>query len=360
MPSQDEEGSAWEWSKTYFILGGLSVVFCFMRTHWGLQGGITAAQQLHNLAAQRVLMAPMSFYDATPTGRLLNRLSYDTEITDVNMTTKATVSLVALGWTITGVCIMSIISKGAMLVLLLPTFCALYRLQLYYRQSAVDLQRLDAISRSPLQSLLVEGIEGSAVIRAFGMQHSFVLRLRNAIDHNSEALLCWTAAQRWMGLRLDLYAALVAVGAAVIIATLRDPLGMSPSFAGMMMMWAFHQAITYMFLITASTEAELAATSVERVLSLAMDTPVEAPHRSDEDMKAEGEPHLRSPDADWPARGELTFENVQLRYRPGLPLALRGLSFTARAGGRLGVVGRTGAGKTFVSFHRASYFVALA
>ena len=77
-----------------------------------------------------------------------------------------------------------------MLVLLLPTFCALYRLQLYYRQSAVDLQRLDAISRSPLQSLLVEGIEGSAVIRAFGMQHSFVLRLRNAIDHNSEALLC--------------------------------------------------------------------------------------------------------------------------------------------------------------------------
>ena len=90
-----------------------------------------------------------------------------------------------------------------------------------------------------------------------------------------------------------------------------------------------------------------------------MDTPVEAPHRSDEDMKAEGEPHLGSPDADWPARGELTFENVQLRYRPGLPLALRGLSFTARAGGRLGVVGRTGAGKRLFS-HRALYFVALA
>lgn len=102
MPSQDEEGSAWAWSRPYFCLGALSVLFCFLRTHWGLQGGITAAKRLHHSASQRVLMAPMAFYDATPTGRLLNRLSFDTEVLDIVMTQKATVSLVAMGWTVTG------------------------------------------------------------------------------------------------------------------------------------------------------------------------------------------------------------------------------------------------------------------
>jgi ABC-type multidrug transport system fused ATPase/permease subunit len=120
----------------------------------------------------------MAFFDTTPLGRLLNRFSYDTEVVDVTMTIKASAALISFGWFATGVIVMTIISKGVMLFLLVPQAFTIYKLQLFYRRSAVDLQRIDAVSRSPLQSLLAEGLDGANTIRAFKMQSAFLLRLR--------------------------------------------------------------------------------------------------------------------------------------------------------------------------------------
>ena len=167
--------------------------------------------------------------------------------------------------------------------------------------------------------------------------------------------MCWTGAQRWMGLRLDLLAAIGAVGAALILATLRDELNITPGFAGVLMMWAIAQSITFMFLINTFTEAEAAATSVERIMALATETPQEPPHNLLKDANGDnvsgttaGGKQLVAAPEHWPTRGELSFENVWLRYRPGLEPALRGLTFKVAAGTRCGVVGRTGAGKSTV------------
>ncbi len=137
----------------------------------------------------------------------------------------------------------------------------------------------------------------------------------------------------------------------MLLATLRDALSISPGFAGMLMVWAFHQSVTFMHVITSFTEAEAAATAVERVIALADDTPQEAAHGplganaalqlplSTPALQGEGtEALVEAPDG-WPWREEVVFEDVRLRYRDGLPPALNGLSFKVEAGTRCGIVG---------------------
>ena len=197
MPAQGAPGSAWAWSRCYFALAAASLVFCLARTQWALLGGVRAADRLYAAAASRVLRAPMAYFDTTPLGRILSRFTFDTEMLDVNMTQKAMMALISVGWACAGVAVLLGVSRGVMGAAIAPMALAAYRLQRFYRASAVDLQRLDAVSRSPLQALLAEALDGAATVRAFGVAAPFVARLEAALDANTSALLCWTCAQRW-------------------------------------------------------------------------------------------------------------------------------------------------------------------
>ena len=332
FPSQDDGGlkGARRWAEVYVVLGVFSVVFCFARTQWGFRGGVLAAGRLYDGVSARVLRAPMAYFDTVPMGRVVNRFTYDTEQIDVVLTQKAVMAMISMGWAITGVVLMMGLTKGLLFPGLVVAFGAYYKLQKFYRRSAVDLQRLDAVSRSPLQQLVSEGVDAAATIRAFGRGADFVDTFERAVDSNTEALLCWTAAQRWVGLRFDACAAVVAVAAGVLIC-FRHDVGLSPAFAGLLMSWSFHQAITFMYLCTTFAEAEMALTSVERVTEA-------TPREADDGVAA--------PPESWPAKGKVEFADVTLRYRPGLPPALKHLTLTVDAGANLGVVGRTGAGKS--------------
>ncbi|KAH8074066.1 ATPase [Aureococcus anophagefferens] len=331
FPSQDDGGltGARRWAEVYVVLGVFSVIFCFARTQWGFRGGVLAAGRLYDGVSARVLHAPMAYFDTVPMGRVVNRFTYDTEQIDVVLTQKAVMAMISMGWAITGVVLMMGLTKGLLFPGLVVAFGTYYKLQKFYRRSAVDLQRLDAVSRSPLQQLVSEGVDAAA-IRAFGRGADFVDTFERAVDSNTEALLCWTAAQRWVGLRFDACAAVVAVAAGVLIC-FRHDVGLSPAFAGLLMSWSFHQAITFMYLCTTFAEAEMALTSVERVTEA-------TPREADDGVAA--------PPEGWPAKGKVEFADVTLRYRPGLPPALKHLSLTVDAGANLGVVGRTGAGKS--------------
>lgn len=332
MPAQNTGGleGAWRWATVYMILGVLSIVFCFLRTQWGFRGGVTAAGVLYEGLSGRVLGAPVAYFDTTPMGRVVSRFTYDAEQIDVVLTQKAVMAMISLGWAITGTCVMLALSRGLLIAGIGPVFYAYYRLQQFYRRSAVDLQRLDAVSRSPLQALVGEGVDAAATIRAFGAGDLFNARFEAALDANTEAMLCWTVAQRWVGLRFDACAGALAVGGGVVCC-FRHGVGLSPAFAGLLMNWCFHQAITFMYLCATFTEAEMALTSVERVT---------------EAVPAEKDEACGMPPEAWPTEGALVFEDVRLRYRPGLPPALDGLSLRVGAGERCGVVGRTGAGKS--------------
>lgn len=222
------------------------------------------------------------------------------------------------------------------------------------RRSGSDLQRLDAgrpgsfshfldpsnistpliVSRSPIQAAIGEGLDGASTIRVFGQTRTFTSSFRCYVDRNTSALINFITAQRWLGLRIELLGSLVVLLATMLVVTLDDSLHIETGLIGLLVIWSGNFTITLGFLVDTFGEAEAAITAIERVDAMA-NIPQERSAISSKRIEN-----------DWPSRGNIVFESVTMRYRPGLPLALKGLSLAVEAGSRCGVVGRTGAGKS--------------
>jgi len=199
-----------------------------------------------------------------------------------------------------------------------------------YRWTASDLQRLDAVSRSPIQAALAEGLDGSTTIKAYRKNDFFANMFRGFINDNSSAMLNYVASRRWLAVRLEVLGAFVTLAAGLFITLMYTQLGLTAGLAGLLLMWSNSFTVTLGFLITAFSEAEAAITSIERMHSLEM-LPQEKSMVTAEEFKV---------DRQWPRLGKLEFKDVCLRYRPGLPLSLDGLSFTLQHGSRCAIVGK--------------------
>ena len=144
-----------EFVKYYCIILAFSFCGTIVRSQWIILGGGRCSEKLFYDMMARVIHAPMSYFDTTPMGRILNRLTYDVEILDISLSQSMTVLLTASGWFVTGI-VLQIAILPWMIFMLVVVILLYWLLLLYYRKSAVDLQRLDAISRSPIQALLAE------------------------------------------------------------------------------------------------------------------------------------------------------------------------------------------------------------
>jgi len=149
-------------------------------------------------------------------------------------------------------------------------------------------------------------------------------------------MLNFVSSRRWLAVRLETLGAFVTLSACLFISTLNESLGLSPGLSGLLIIWASSMTVTLGFLINAFSEAEAAITSIERMHAMEL-LPQEKSMITSEENKV---------DVSWPRKGVLEFDNVKMRYRPELPLALDGLSFTLQHGQRCAVTGRTGAGKS--------------
>lgn len=279
----------------------------------------------------RVLHAPMSYFDTTPLGRVLNRFTYDVEQVDITLVQFMSIFIIATSWLIAGQAVM--IAVVPYMAVLNAVVLVFYIIVLrHYRWSATDLQRLDAISRSPIQASLAEGLDGSFTIRAFGKVNYFAAEFQVYIDENSSAMLNFVASRRWLAVRLETLGAFVTLGASLSIALFNDQFRLTPGLSGLLLMWASSMTVTLGFLINAFSEVEAAITSIERMHSMEL-LPQELCMIT---------PNKNQVDDSWPQKGTLVFDNVHLRYRPGLPLSLEGLSFTIEHGQRCALVGRTG------------------
>jgi len=204
-----------------------------------------------------------------------------------------------------------------------------------YNTNVLDrFQRLDAVSRSPIQAMLAEGLDGASTIRVFQREQVFLTKFQEATDTNSAAMLNYVTAQRWLGLRIELLGSVIVLVSSVLVIALNETLKLAAGFAALLIIWSSNYTITLQFLVDTFNEAEAAITSIERVHAMC-ELPTEKSMHTDDS--------LRLPDS-WPDRGLVKFQDVKLRYRDGLPLALDGLSFCAAPGERIGIVGRTGAG----------------
>ncbi len=358
-PQTDGQG---RYLVVYWSLILVSALATFLRSEWGVVGGGRATRYVFNNMLASVLRAPMSYFERIPMGRIMNRFTYDTDVNDVNLTQVRrcicmtvvivprtttrphptvvitqvmSMLMISCSWYVAGVIIQCTILPWCFFVIA-PVSVMYWVLMKHYRLSGPDLQRLDALSRSPLQSMVSEGLEGSTSIRVFCQADNFVKKFRNNADANCSALLNFVSAQRWLAVRMELMGSVVVLVSSVLVVCLNDVLKLEPGLIAILILWSANFTITLNFLVDTFSDAEASITAIERVDAMAY-LPSEKAMKTDD---------ANRPPSSWPEKGFLEFVDVSLRYRPDLPLTLDRLSFKIPAGKTCGVVGRTGAGKS--------------
>ncbi|KAL3633123.1 ABC transporter C member 13 [Castilleja foliolosa] len=301
-------------------------------------GGLRAAIRVHDRLLQSLTDAPVSFFDQTPSGRILNRLSSDLYTIDDSLPFILNI-LLANFVGLLGIVIVLSFVQVMFLLLLLPFWFMYNKLQFYYRSTSRELRRLDSVSRSPIYSSFTETLDGSSTIRAFNSVDLFLCRFMQHVQVYQQTSYTEIIASLWLSLRLQLLAAFIVSFIAVmaIVGTHGYiPVSLcTPGLVGLALSYASPIVSLLGSFLTSFTETEKEMVSVERVLQY-MDI-------SPENLTGE-----KPLDPSWPSKGDIHFQNVTLRYLPSLPPALFDVSFNIPGGSRVGIVGRTGAGKSSI------------
>ena len=236
----------------------------------------------------------------------------------------------------------------------------------YFRQVSRETKRLESVARSPVYSSFSEMLGGLNTIRAFDKSGEFSSTFNSLLDTNTRTVYCNKAADRWLATRLETIAAMV-VGLAAFFATqVVVDKGVSAgdtssfaSLAGISLSYAVTATGMMQFVVRSFSQVEAAMNSVERVVHYTENIPQEAAMTADELEHEKSTPPLNAaqravrytggaihPPQEWPEKGAITLKNLQMRYRTETPLVLKGLNVSVGAGERIGVVGRTGSGKS--------------
>jgi ATP-binding cassette subfamily C (CFTR/MRP) protein 1 len=351
-----------EYLQWYGILVAVTGVFVVLRMFPLVQGMINASQHAHSRMVTSLLRSPMSFFDTTPTGRILNRCSKDLEMLDVVVPETLSI-FYNLVLVVIGAWILQTVGAWPMPIV----YAIVVTLFIYFFRGYVvtnhGVKRLDAVLRSPVLSIMNEALGGLPTIRAYTMADSYRVTHSERLHDMNKSSYAWRNLQRWLGWRTDLLNAVV-IGAVGMIAigllsvlSAEDRREFYP-IAALGITYAIVVTSAVGFLTTMLAELIAAFSSVERVREYAdelqqeRDVTYVAAGGSGEAVRREEGTLLPleapAPPAGWPSAGAVRFDNVFLRYRAGLDLVLRGVSFDVRAGEKVGIVGRTGSGKSTI------------
>lgn len=304
--------------------------------------GVTAAKKLHNSMLKQVPWAPQSFFDTTPAGRILNRFSGDVYTVDETlMPTLA--SLLVQVFSVVGTIAVIASATPLFLTLLLPLSLVYAYTQRYYVSTSRELQRLNSASRSPIFAQFSEALAGAVTIRAYADQPRF-RRLSDAlVDTNQSAYFAGVSANRWLAVRLELVGAFITTGAALFAVLARD--SVDPSVAGLSISYALSITQTLNWTVRMMSDAETQIVAVERIEEFAnLETEPRDDGQDTESVRRRNADETRL--AAWPSKGAVTLRDLRLSYRKGTPEVLHGVNLDVEGGHKVGIVGRTGAGKS--------------
>lgn len=325
----DSETRYYMW--VYFAIGLISLIFQVTRAVAVVLGSIAAARRLHKSLLATVLRLPMSFFDSQPTGRLLNRFTKDTESVDTSIQSSVASFLncaVSVLWSL----IVVVAVSPAVALALIPLTLAYSAVQKRYIATSRELKRLDSLALSPIFSHFGETLAGLATLRAFRAQDRFAARDARLLNESNRCYWPAQCVNRWLSVRLELLGIAVVFGTAIFVSTV---LPTSAGLAGLALTSALNLTGLMNWMVRQTTELEVNMNSVERMIEYDSQPP-EAP---------EIVPGHR-PLPTWPTRGAISVQNLVVRYRSELDPVLKGLSFDIRPREKVGVVGRTGCGKS--------------
>ncbi|KAF8458682.1 P-loop containing nucleoside triphosphate hydrolase protein [Terfezia claveryi] len=317
-------------------LGVSQSALMFAFAFWLTIAGTTSSKTLMDQAMERVLRAPMSFFDTTPIGRIINRFSKDVDVMDNNLTDAIRMYFFSLAM-ISSVCVLILAYFPYFAIALFPLTILFFVAASYYRSSAREVKRHEAVLRSVVYAKFGEAITGISTIRAYGLQSRFTSDLHTAIDAMDSAYFITFANQRWLSLRLDMTGNLLIFTTGILVVTSR--FSVSPAISGVVLSYILQTAMQTQWMIRQLAEVENAMNATERLHYYGTELPNEAP------LHTNAAVHLRPT---WPEEGKIDLQSVSMRYRPGLPLVLNSVDLSIAGGERIGIVGRTGAGKSSV------------
>ncbi|XP_050282709.1 putative ABC transporter C family member 15 isoform X3 [Quercus robur] len=317
----------------YVVLAVGSSLCVLARAVLVAKAGLWTAEKLFTNMLHSIFRAPMAFFDSTPFGRILNRASTDQSVLDLELANK-------LGW-----CAFSIIQllgtiavmsqvAWEVFVIFIPVTAICIWYQQYYIPTARELARLAGIERAPILHHFAESLSGAATIRAFDQEDRFIDGNIGLVDNHSRPWFHNMSAMEWLSFRLNLLSNFVFAFSLVLLVTLPEGI-INPSIAGLAVTYGINLNVLQASIIWNICNAENKMISVERILQYSNLTS-EAPLVIEESR----------PPNNWPEVGTICFKNLQVRYAEHLPSVLKNITCTFPGRKKVGVVGRTGSGKS--------------
>ncbi|XP_072205259.1 multidrug resistance-associated protein 1 isoform X2 [Excalfactoria chinensis] len=295
-------------------------------------GGIFASRHLHLDLLHNVLRSPMSFFERTPSGNLVNRFSKEIDTIDsaippiIKMFMGSTFNVI-------GACIIILLATPISAVIIPPLGLVYFLVQRFYVATSRQLKRLESVSRSPVYSHFNETLLGVSVIRAFEEQKRFIKQNDVKVDENQKAYYPSIVANRWLAVRLEFVGNCIVLFAALFAVMARNKL--SAGLVGLSVSYSLQITAYLNWLVRMTSDLETNIVAVERVKEYA-----------EMEKEAEWSIEETAPASTWPEEGKVEFRGFGLRYRDDLDLVLKNINITINGGEKVGIVGRTGAGKS--------------
>jgi ATP-binding cassette subfamily C (CFTR/MRP) protein 1 len=320
------------WMGIFAMFGGVVTIASLIRSMMFAAQGLRGAFNLHQSMLRSIFRSPSSFFDTTPIGRIVNRFSADVDKLD------HIIIRTLEGW---GGCIFFVLGTFVAICVVYPYFVfpllaiifIYYKVQQYYVSSSRELQRLDSISKSPIFSHFGESLTGASSIRAFASGERCCRQNEQHVDANHRNILAYQAALCWLGIRIELISTLLMTVSAIFAVSSRNSI--DASLVGLSIVYSITITSFLNFAVRLGSVVEGLMSSVERIEEFSVLPSEAAAYLPDVD-----------PPAAWPKRGGIKFDNIVLRYRPDLDVVLRGVSAEIRGGEKIGIIGRTGSGKS--------------
>ncbi|XP_041353425.1 ATP-binding cassette sub-family C member 10-like [Gigantopelta aegis] len=317
----------------YGCLAGANSLFTLSRAFLFAFGGICAAQVIHKHLLSSVLKAPVSFFDTTPIGRIINRFSSDLYAVDDSLPFILNIFL-AQAYGILGTLVITCYGLPYFTIVLVPLSLLYYKIQHYYRHTSREIKRISSVTLSPIYAHFSETLTGLTTIRALRESNRFAKENLKRLDINQRAMFANKAAARWLDFRLQMLGVLMVTGVAFIAVLEHNYRGIDPGLVGLAISYSLSITNLLGGVVMSFTETEKQLVSVERTQEYIEDVPSE---------QWDGSIFVHP---QWPQHGKVCFREVMMRYRPNLQNALDVVNFETEPAEKIGIVGRTGSGKS--------------